>query len=52
MCLLCSNAILARFDESEEAFLVTLSAQLATVVAHAEAIGSHYLSGVQRDIIE
>ena len=41
-----------RFDESEEAFLVTLSAQLATVVAHAEAIGSHYLSGVQRDIID
>ncbi len=41
-----------RFDEFEEAFLVTLSAQLATVVAHAEAIGSHYLSGVQRDIID
>ena len=32
-----------RFDEAEEAFLVTLSAQLATVVAHAEAIGSEYL---------
>lgn len=29
-----------RFDESEEAFLVTLSAQLATSVAHAEAVGS------------
>ena len=28
-----------RFDESEEAFLVTLSAQLANVVAHAEATG-------------
>ncbi|MFT7650963.1 MAG: phosphotransferase system enzyme I (PtsP) [Limisphaerales bacterium] len=28
-----------RFDESEEAFLITLSAQLATVVAHAEAVG-------------
>ena len=28
-----------RFDESEEAFLVTLSAQLAGVVAHAEATG-------------
>ena len=41
-----------RFDESEEAFLVTLSAQLASVVAHAEAIGSHYLSGAQRDIID
>jgi phosphotransferase system enzyme I (PtsP) len=28
-----------RFDESEEAFLVTLAAQLATVIAHAEATG-------------
>ena len=28
-----------RFDESEEAFLITLSAQLATVIAHAEAMG-------------
>lgn len=28
-----------RFDESEEAFLVTLSAQLAGIVAHAEATG-------------
>lgn len=28
-----------RFDESEEAFLVTLSAQLAGVIAHAEATG-------------
>jgi phosphotransferase system enzyme I (PtsP) len=28
-----------RFDESEEAFLVTLSAQLSGVVAHAKAIG-------------
>ena len=28
-----------RFDESEEAFLVTLSAQLATGIAHAEATG-------------
>jgi len=28
-----------RFDESEEAFLVTLSARLATVIAHAEATG-------------
>jgi phosphotransferase system enzyme I (PtsP) len=28
-----------RFDESEEAFLVTLSAQLATVIAHAGATG-------------
>ncbi|MCR9278025.1 MAG: phosphoenolpyruvate--protein phosphotransferase [Pseudomonadaceae bacterium] len=28
-----------RFDEAEEAFLVTLSAQLAAVVAHAQATG-------------
>ncbi len=28
-----------RFDESEEAFLVTMSAQLAGVIAHAEATG-------------
>jgi len=29
-----------RFDESEEAFLVTVSAQLAGVIAHAEATGT------------
>jgi len=29
-----------RYDESEEAFLVTLAAQMAAVIAHAEAIGS------------
>jgi phosphotransferase system enzyme I (PtsP) len=29
-----------RFDESEEAFLVTLAAQLAAIIAHAEATGS------------
>ena len=28
-----------RFDESDEAFLVTLSAQLAGVIAHAQATG-------------
>lgn len=28
-----------RFDESEEAFLITVSAQLAGVIAHAEATG-------------
>lgn len=28
-----------RYDESEEAFLVTLAAQLAAIVAHAEAVG-------------
>ena len=29
-----------RFDEHEEAFLITMSAQLAGVIAHAEATGS------------
>ena len=29
-----------RFDESEEAFLVTMSAQLAGVIAHAQVTGS------------
>lgn len=29
-----------KFDESEEAFLVTMSAQLAGVIAHAEATGA------------
>jgi len=29
-----------RFDESEEAFLITVSAQLAGAIAHAEATGS------------
>jgi phosphotransferase system enzyme I (PtsP) len=33
-----------RFDEAEEAFLVTLSAQLSGVVAHAKAIGSLEMS--------
>ncbi len=43
-----------RFDESEEAFLVTVSAQLASVIAHAEASGQDIngvVSGItQRDI--
>lgn len=34
------------FDEGEEAFLVTISAQLAGVIAHAEATGS--ISGLGR----
>ncbi len=29
-----------KFDESEEAFLVTLSVQLATAIAHAQAVGT------------
>lgn len=33
-----------RFDEAEEAFLVTCSAQLAGVIAHAQATGSIKLS--------
>lgn len=37
--LVAQNADRRRFDESEEAFLVTLSAQLAGVIAHAEAVG-------------
>jgi len=36
-----------RFDESEEAFLVTMSAQLAGVIAHARVTGSVQLA--QRD---
>ena len=41
-----------RFDEGEEAFMVTLSAQLATVVAHAQAVGDSRLfsSGRVTDI--
>lgn len=35
-----------RFDESEEAFLVTLSAQLAGLIAHAEASGVMFKTGV------
>jgi len=41
-----------RFDEGEEAFLVTLSAQLAGVIAHAEATGGLTVSNsepVRRD---
>ena len=34
-----------RFDESEETFLITLSAQLAGVIAHAEATGTLTLKG-------
>jgi phosphotransferase system enzyme I (PtsP) len=29
-----------RYDESEEAFLVTLATQLAAIIAHAEAVGA------------
>lgn len=39
-----------RFDESEEAFLVTLSAQLAGVIAHAEATGALFPSGADEPL--
>ncbi len=43
-----------RFGDEEEAFLVTLSAQLAGVIAHAEATGAlsglNLLGGEQRDV--
>jgi phosphotransferase system enzyme I (PtsP) len=39
-----------RYDESEEAFLITLSAQLAGVIAHARATGSLSLSGSVKDL--
>ena len=39
-----------RFDEEEEAFLVTMSAQLAAVISHAQATGSiGFVSGHVRD---
>jgi phosphotransferase system enzyme I (PtsP) len=41
-----------RFDESEEAFLVTLAAQLAAVVAHAQAVGESAVIGVQGSELE
>ncbi len=37
--LVVQQRIQRKFDESEEAFLVTMSAQLAAVLAHAEATG-------------
>lgn len=37
-----------RFEDEEEAFLITLSAQLAGVIAHAEATGSLLLSDDHR----
>jgi phosphotransferase system enzyme I (PtsP) len=38
--LVVQNQERRRFDEGEEAFLITLSAQLAGVIAHAEATGA------------
>lgn len=37
-----------RFDEAEEAFLVTMSAQLAGVIAHAEATGAAISTGKRK----
>ena len=39
-----------RFDESEEAFLITLSAQLAGVIAHAIVSGDLLLGGTSTDV--
>jgi len=39
-----------RFDESEEAFLITLSAQLAGVIAHARATGTLTMAGNLKDL--
>ena len=36
-----------RFDADEEAFLITLSAQLAGVIAHARATGALYQRGLE-----
>ncbi|NVK44316.1 MAG: phosphoenolpyruvate--protein phosphotransferase [Oceanospirillaceae bacterium] len=42
-----------RFDENEEAFLVTVSAQLAGVIAHAEATGSiHAIGDNHQTVVE
>lgn len=43
--LVVQQAETRRFDESDEAFLITLSAQLAGVIAHAEATGALRLIG-------
>lgn len=45
--LVVQQEISRRFDESEEAFLVTLAAQLATVVAHAHAVGDSALHSTE-----
>jgi phosphotransferase system enzyme I (PtsP) len=42
-----------RFDEDEEAFLITLSAQLAGAIAHAQATGmlTEFKQGVSKDTV-
>ena len=39
-----------RFDESEEAFLLTMAAQLASVIAHAQATGRLHLTGERPEL--
>ncbi len=41
--LVVQQKVARRFDESEEAFLVTLAAQLASTIAHAQAVGDSAL---------
>ncbi|MFT7133342.1 MAG: phosphotransferase system enzyme I (PtsP) [Cyclobacteriaceae bacterium] len=48
--LVVQQRIARRYDESEEAFLITLSAQLAGVIAHARATGSLSLSANTREL--
>jgi phosphotransferase system enzyme I (PtsP) len=48
--LVVQQRIARRYDESEEAFLITLSAQLAGVIAHARATGSLSLSANIREL--
>lgn len=50
--LVVQHSKVRRFDESEEAFLVTLAAQLATVVAHATAVGDGAVTGVSEPSLE
>ena len=50
--LVAQQAESRRFDESEEAFLVTLAVQLATVVAHAEAVGDSALAEPSEQTLE
>ena len=45
--LVVQQKVARRYDESEEAFLITLSAQLAGVIAHARATGQLSVSNVE-----
>jgi len=48
--LVVQQASRRRYDESEEAFLITLSAQLAGVIEHARATGAFSISGSVKDL--